>query len=291
MKAAIYGRTVNREVRPYIKELFEKLRLHRIEFTLNEKLKERIGDSFDISDINTYPDQGQLSNDIDLMITMGGDGTFLDASCLIMNSGIPVLGINLGRLGFLARHAKEDIASVVECLAKQQWTKSPRSVISLQTDKGLFGDKNFALNELTVNRTDSTAMITVHAYIDDVYLNSYWADGLIISTPTGSTGYSLSCGGPIVMPGSKNFVITPIAPHNLATRPFVIPDYSTIKLRVEGRSKRFLTSLDSRTVKISKGDELTIRKGDFFIYLVDLGNIDFMTTLRNKLLWGLDRRN
>jgi len=147
------------------------------------------------------------------------------------------------------------------------------------------------LNELTVNRTDSTAMITVHVYINDKYLNSYWADGLIIATPTGSTGYSMSCGGPIVMPGSKNFVITPIAPHNLATRPFVLPDDVTLRLCVEGRSSRFLASLDSRTVKITKKDELIVRKGSFFVYLADLGQTDYLTTLRNKLLWGLDRRN
>ncbi len=290
MRAAVFGRRVNKEVRPFIIELFKALNKYNIEFIVNEKLKDRMRTEL-LAETDTYPDQGKLHPEVDLVITMGGDGTFLDATSLVLQSGIPILGINLGRLGFLARHSKDQIEYLVSVLAEKKWTKQPRSVVQLFTERNLYGDENYALNEITVNRTDTTAMLTIHAYINNKYLNSYWADGLIVATPTGSTGYSMSCGGPIVMPGSKNFVITPIAPHNLATRPLVIPDDVTVSLRVEGRSKSFLTSLDSRIVKISKEDELVIKKGDFFIYIVDLGEIDYMTTLRNKLLWGLDRRN
>jgi NAD+ kinase len=290
MRVAIFGRRVNKDVRPFIQDLFQLLIEHRIDFIVNELLKEKMRSDL-LTDISTYHEHGVLGNEIDLMITMGGDGTFLDATKVVWQNEIPILGINLGRLGFLARNAKEDMRLIVELVAKRNWVRQPRSVIQVSANRDLWGEENYALNELTVNRTDSTAMITVHAYVNDKYLNSYWADGLIIATPTGSTGYSMSCGGPIVMPGSKNFVITPIAPHNLATRPLVLPDDVTLKLCVEGRSSRYLASLDSRTVKINKKDELTVRKGSFFIYLADLGQTDYLTTLRNKLLWGLDRRN
>jgi len=229
---------------------------------------------------------------IDLLISVGGDGTFLETIHIVRDSGIPVLGVNTGRLGFLASTHKDEIKEVLEYIHNDKYRLQNRTVLTLETKENLFGENNFALNELTVHKKDSSSMITIHAYFGDLYLNSYWADGLIISTPTGSTAYSLSCGGPIVVPGSGSFVITPIAPHNLNVRPIVVPDNRTIRLKIEGRGEEeFLCTLDSKSVTIDSSIELYIKKANFELNVVQTDKQNFLNTIRNKMMWGLDSRN
>jgi NAD+ kinase len=227
----------------------------------------------------------------DIMITLGGDGTILQAITLLKDSGIPVLGINLGRLGFLASVEKKIIKKAVKQLINKEYTTVSRSLLGLKCNLPLFDHFPFALNDFTLNKRDTSSMITIHTYIDNVLLNSYWADGIIISTPTGSTGYSLSCGGPIIFPDSQNIVITPVAPHNLNVRPIVIPDTLSISLKVEGRTDSFMCTLDSRYETITSAHRIEINKGNFFINFVQLKGQTFMKTISEKLLWGLDKRN
>jgi NAD+ kinase len=209
----------------------------------------------------------------------------------VQDSGIPVLGINVGRLGFLSSISKQEITQCLDSLFKGHYTLDKRRLLKLDSSINLFGDVNYALNELTIHKKDSSSMIIINTFINGEYLNSYWADGLIIATPTGSTGYSLSCGGPIIAPHSENFVITPIAPHNLNVRPIVVSDENVISLEVEGRSQYFIASLDARSVTIDSTVSLAIKKSDFTMNLVRIGNDNFLDTLRKKLNWGLDSRN
>ena len=191
----------------------------------------------------------------------------------------------------MASTYKENIVNVLNSIKDNKYRLQTRSMLNLITEEQLFGEDNFALNELTVHKKDSSSMITIHTYIGDLYLNSYWADGLIVATPTGSTAYSLSCGGPIMVPGAQDYVITPIAPHNLNVRPVVVPDDRTIRLKIEGRGKEYLCSLDSRSVTIDSAVELTIKKANFQINVIQTENQNFLNTIRNKMMWGLDRRN
>ncbi len=232
-----------------------------------------------------------LESKPDLVITLGGDGTILQAITLLKDSGIPILGINLGRLGFLASVEKKIIKKAVRQLISQEYTIVKRSLLSLGCNLPLFSKFPFALNDFTLNKRDTSSMITIHTYINNVLLNSYWADGIIISTPTGSTGYSLSCGGPIIFPDSRNFVITPVAPHNLNVRPIVIPDDLCISLKVEGRTDSFMCTLDSRYETITSAHSIEIRKSNFDINFIQLKGQTFMKTISEKLLWGLDKRN
>lgn len=228
-----------------------------------------------------------------LLICIGGDGTMLKAATLVKDSTIPMMGINAGRLGFLANVQKQNISLALEKIIKKQYNLSPRTLLCLQTNPvfSAIENLNFALNEITVSRKDTASMIRIEAYLNDEYLNSYWADGLIISTPTGSTGYSLSCGGPVIMPTTQSLVITPIAPHNLNARPFIIPDDMEIKLKVSGRELQHLVSLDSRILIIPNNVELTIKKTNFKINMIEFEDESFLKTLRMKLLWGEDKRN
>jgi NAD+ kinase len=232
-----------------------------------------------------------LVHRIDFVITMGGDGTMLNAVTLVRDSGVPLLGINLGRLGFLASIEKRYIAQSVEKLRRGQYLIEERVMLYLESHPGLFGDIPFALNDCTLLKRDTSSMITINAFLNGDYLNSYWADGLIIATPTGSTGYSLSCGGPIVFPRSGNFVITPVAPHNLNVRPIVISDDSVISFEIEGRGENFICTLDSRFELINAQHQLAVRKNDFPIKLVQLQDVTFLNTIREKLGWGEDVRN
>jgi NAD+ kinase len=227
----------------------------------------------------------------DFMFCLGGDGAMLDTLCIVKDSGVPVLGINTGRLGFLSGISNNEIQNPIKAVLTGQYSIDKRNLLKLSSTSNLFSGLNFALNEVTIHKKDSSSMMIVHAYVDDEYLNSYWADGLIISTPTGSTGYNLSCSGPIIMPGSNVFVITPIAPHNLNVRPLIIPNDKTIKLKLEGRDDEFLVSLDSRSVGVNSTEELQIQKGDFQLNIVRPTDHSFLSTLRNKLTWGLDARN
>jgi NAD+ kinase len=228
-----------------------------------------------------------------MFISIGGDGTILRAATFVRKSNIPILGINAGRLGFLASIQKENIDAFLKMVIEKKYTISPRTLLSLSCSPSNsdIQNINFAMNEITVSRKDTTSMITIETYLNDEYLNSYWADGLIISTPTGSTGYSMSCGGPILTPNVKSLVITPIAPHNLNARPLVIPDETEIRLKVSGREENYLVSLDSRIASIQKESILVIKKTSFKINMVEIPEETFLKTLRNKLLWGEDKRN
>lgn len=228
----------------------------------------------------------------DFLVALGGDGTILRATTLIRDSCVPIVGINLGRLGFLASIEKSMIASTVEQLKAGYYQIEVREMLELVGERSLFGELPFALNDFTLLKRDTSSMITVHAYVNGEYLNSYWADGLIVATPTGSTGYSLSCGGPIVFPGSGNFVITPVAPHNLNVRPVVISDDAVVSFEVEGRADNFLATLDSRHAVIDESDNpLAVRKNPFTTRLVRIGGHGFQRTIRGKLNWGADARN
>ncbi len=241
----------------------------------------------------TFSSHTELDSSFDMLISIGGDGTMLRAATLVRDSGIPLLGVNAGRLGFLASVQKENIANFLQLVIEKKYTISPRSLLSLQCipENEDIQELNFALNEISVSRKDTTSMITIETDLNDEYLNSYWADGLIIATPTGSTGYSLSCGGPILTPDVSSFVITPIAPHNLNARPLVIPDSTEIRLRVSGREDFYLVSLDSRIASVRNESILIIKKTPYKINMVEIMGETFLKTLRNKLLWGEDKRN
>ena len=292
MKVAVYGKQFQQEVAPFVHELFLELEKAQMEVLVYEPFYNFLSQQIRLNlFLGTYNSYEELKKNIDLFISVGGDGTILDATTLIRDSEIPIIGVNTGRLGFLADIAKDQIPKTIKQLINKQFSIDQRTLIKLETEQPLFSGLDFALNEVTISRKDTTSMITITTYINDQYLNSYWADGLIIATPTGSTGYSLSCGGPIVMPGSENFIITPIAPHNLNVRPLVISDKYEIKVKVEGRAKQFLVALDSRIQTMDAGLELTIKKESFKINMIETETQDFSSPLRNKLLWGLDKRN
>jgi NAD+ kinase len=293
MKLAIYGVRFYEQAKDYIQLLFSELKKINAEIVVFEQLAEALEQNIEINQsYTTFADHEDLAKeDFDFMITIGGDGTILSAATLIRDLSIPVLGINTGRLGFLANISKHHIQKTLIQLKKGRYELKERSLIAVQNMQGVFGELNFAVNEITINRKDTTSMISVKVCIDGNYLNTYWADGLIIATPTGSTGYSLSCGGPIVMPGTHNLVITPIAPHNLNVRPLIIDDNHELTIHVQGREDQYLIGLDSRIYTVPLGAEIKLRKSDFTLTMVELENHDYPSTLRNKLLWGLDRRN
>lgn len=292
MKIALYARQLAPEYLPFVRELLKELGRHQCELFIYQPFLHRIKSlGSDIPGNTPFNSGSEIRGKVDFLFSLGGDGTILDTLTLVQDSGIPVLGINIGRLGFLTSVDTEEISSALEALIKGHFSLDKRSLLRLESNRNLFGGVNYALNELTIHKKDSSSMIIINTYLNGEYLNSYWADGLIISTPTGSTGYSLSCGGPIVAPYSGNFVITPIAPHNLNVRPIVVSDQNVISLEVQGRSQYFLASLDSRSVTIDSAISLAVRKEDFTMNLVRLGNINFLDTLRKKLNWGLDTRN
>ena len=291
MKIAIHGKTFKDEALPHLKLLFEILKANNAEVIIYEPLSILLGKKrISTYTLGIYKDHNSLQG-IDFVFTIGGDGTLLDAVTFIREKEIPILGINAGRLGFLATTQPNEIAVALEDFFNKKYTFENRTLIHLDSENDIFPGINFGLNEFTILKKDTSSMIVVHAYIDDVYLNSYWADGLIVSTPTGSTGYSLSCGGPLVMPGSKNFIISPISPHNLNVRPMVVSDDSVISFRIESRSKNILIALDSRSKSIPYATTLTVRKEKFSAKLVQLHSYSFLETLRSKLNWGLDLRN
>lgn len=242
------------------------------------------------SEVKAFCNSEELIAKADYVISLGGDGTLLETLEFVRKSGIPVLGVNTGRLGFLATVYKEDFSSAIQQLIKEKYTLDKRELIVLENHVDEFHNVNYALNEFTIHKKESGAMIHVDTYVDGVFLNSYFADGLIVSTPTGSTAYSLSCGGPIMLPDSDNFIITPIAPHNLNVRPIVISNHKTLSFKVSGRSDSFNVALDSRSQTATHTSELIIRKADFRFNLINLEGQHFFETLRNKLLWGLDKR-
>ncbi len=292
MRIALFGKTISEEDAPCIQHLLKKLEKIEAEIVVYESFFKNISPYVEFNkggDI--FNSHHEIRDKIDFMFSIGGDGTFLETLDLVRDSGIPIMGINIGRLGFLSSISKDEINSSIDALCNKMYKIEERALLKVTKPKKLFGELNYALNEITISRKESTSLIVIHVYIDDTFVNSYWADGLIISTPTGSTAYSLSSGGPIVTPGSENFLVTPIATHNLTVRPIVIRDDSVIRIKAEGRDKNFFVSLDSRFETIDKNQELIVEKGDYKINLVQMNRKDFFTTIRDKLNWGLDRRN
>jgi len=292
MKIGVYGRAFGDSFIPYIQELFTTLGNSDVELSVYHSFLLYLKPRIELPDnVRPFTSKDNIASQIDCLFSIGGDGTFLNASLLLGKSDTPILGINTGRLGFLSSIAKEDIGVALQEVLERKYTLEQRTLLELDSPGDLFDEKPYALNELTIHKKDSSSMITIHTYLNNQFLNSYWADGLILATPTGSTAYSLSCGGPIILPTVESFILTPIAPHNLNVRPIVIPDTSTVTLRVEGRGREFLASLDSRSETIDASFELTVRKADYKINLIQLKNESFLNTMRNKLMWGIDRRN
>ncbi|GET46138.1 NAD kinase [Capnocytophaga felis] len=293
MKIAIYAQQYSENYKKVFEDLFAHIEpsdVVYVEQKLFEDLKREAILSNECKSFTCFSD---LDASFDVMLTIGGDGTILRAITFVRNLNIPILGINVGRLGFLATAQKDEIENVFSALRTKNYKITERSVIEaiVSSDGKPVSEINFALNEITVTRKNTASMITINTELNGEFLTSYWADGLIISTPTGSTGYSLSCGGPVIIPNAKNFVITPIAPHNLNARPLVIPDDTEIKLTISGREKKYLISFDSRIETLLNKVSVTIRKADFSIKMIRLEGESFINTLRNKLLWGEDNRN
>jgi NAD+ kinase len=294
MKVAIYGQYYQNSTEPIIRDIFVFFNKNNVELIIESNFLEMLYDKKIVQkDYNTFSSHTELDSSFDMLISIGGDGTILRAATLVRDSGIPILGINAGRLGFLATVQKENIDEFLQIVIDKKYTLSKRTLLSLSCTppNEALQDINFAMNEISVSRKDTTSMITIDTYLNSEFLNSYWADGLIISTPTGSTGYSLSCGGPILTPDVKSLVITPIAPHNLNARPLVIPDETEIELKVSGREDNYLVSLDSRITSVANESILTIKKTPFQINMVEIPDETFLKTLRTKLLWGEDKRN
>lgn len=294
MKLAIFGKYFKDEKFAEIQAFFDALIQNGIAFSVYRKFKDDcIRNGLHIpDDLATFDEQtGFESGMFDFMVCIGGDGTILSSIEIVKEAQIPIVGINTGRLGFLAGVAAQDSVKLILELEKGHFSIDNRTLLELSSDKNMFGGVKYALNDFVIHKKDSSSMITIHAYINGEFLNSYWSDGLIISTPTGSTGYNLSCGGPILYPSSQSFVITPIAPHNLNVRPMIISDQNVISFEVEGRSSSFLATLDSRSESIENNTQLAIKKADFCLNLVRLNGDNYLQTLREKLMWGYDNRN
>lgn len=297
MNITVHGLSFEKEFAPFLENLITVLHQHQANIFLSPTFHKALTNTgAKASYFELISSREQLSI-MDFVISVGGDGTLLDTVSYVGAMEIPMIGINTGRMGFLATIAKEDIEKAIQVLFSNKFTIEDRSLIGLDTDLNLafdmrpFNGTAFGLNEFTVHKRDTSSMITVHTYIDDEYLNSYWADGLIVATPTGSTGYSLSCGGPLISPAARNFVITPVSPHNLNVRPMIVPDDSVISFKIEGRSEKFLISLDSRSTAVDANVHLTVRKEKFVAKLVKFYDYSFFDTLRQKLNWGFDMRN
>jgi len=292
VKIAIYGKKVADIYIANIQFLFDELKQKDIVISIDANFHNYLQQkniSFE-DNISLFNDSKELGK-VDYLISIGGDGTFLETIVLVKDNDIPVLGINTGRLGFLSNVKTDEIAEAIDALINKAYDIDERSMLSIEANNFDFGANNYALNEITLHRTDSSTMITVHTYLDDEFLNSYWADGLIISTPTGSTAYSLSCNGPILLPDSENMIITPIAPHNLNVRPLVINDEKVLKIQIDARSENYVVALDSRSYSLPLDATLKITKTPHTIKLIRLNNHTFLTTLRSKLMWGIDKRN
>ncbi|OEK06822.1 NAD kinase [Roseivirga misakiensis] len=291
MRIALHGKSTGPEAQGCINDVFQLLEKHSIEAAISELYKSDLNEKdFSTGHLDTFKLGDDLSS-FDFILSLGGDGTILDTITYTNRSETPIVGINLGRLGFLANTPRNDIRDTFQRLVSGEFTVESRSLIRVGSDQGIFQPYNFGLNELTIVKKETSSMIVVHTYVDGDYLNSYWADGLIVATPTGSTGYSLSCGGPLVHPTQKNFIITPVSPHNLNVRPIIVSDTSEITFEIEGRSKQFMVSLDSRSQSIDDSAKISVRREEFEAKLVRFNNDRYFDTLRQKLNWGLDARN
>lgn len=293
MKVGIYAKTLSKKIHEHLPQLLNSLNKNNAHIWLHPNFEHKQGKIDHIPSLTRQNiiDSESLPNNLDFFITIGGDGTFLEALAEIKLKNIPLLGINTGRLGFLADISPNEIEETINFIANEQFRIENRSIIEVQIDPTQNIQFPYAINDLTVHKRDTSSMIVVHVYIDNDFLANYWADGLIISTPTGSTAYSLSSGGPIVSPNSNNLIITPIASHNLTVRPLVIPDHHKISLKIESRDSKFLLSLDSRSFVIDETLEIQVKKAENQISLIKLNNHSYFSTLRNKLMWGVDNRN
>jgi NAD+ kinase len=296
MKVAIYsrgGQSLESQDVVGLCDLLHSAGITPVVYTEMKHCFSAISDNLD-ADSNVpafFLDEKELDSSYDALISLGGDGTLLDTVCLVRDKKIPVLGVNYGRLGFLASLGKEKLAEAVEALKLRTYVLDQRDLLHLDASIPLFGDAPFALNEFTIHKREFSPMIKIHTYLNGEFLNTFWSDGLIVSTPTGSTGYSLSCNGPVVFPDSASFVITPIAPHNLNIRPIVVPNHNVISFEVEGRMEDFICTMDSRKEVVKKDTELAIRRENFNFHLLRLNENNFLRTLREKLTWGFDKRN
>ncbi len=292
MKIAVYSRQIDAEQYEALQLFFDILNEKNIEIIIWQHFYEQVKNTIHFAKTPEifYLDT-QLLKNIECVISLGGDGTLLDTVTLIQDKKIPVMGINFGRLGFLASIGKDEIKNAIEALLKQSYVTDKRTLIQINADIPLFSNVPYALNEFAIHKQDVSSMIKIHTYLNGEFLNTYWADGIIVATPTGSTGYSLSCGGPIVFPDSGSFVITPVAPHNLNVRPIIIPDSTIISFEVEGRMDNYICALDARREIVPKNIQIALKKQDFNINLIRLNENNFLQTLRNKLLWGFDKRN
>ncbi|MBL7827130.1 MAG: NAD kinase [Saprospiraceae bacterium] len=293
MRVLVFGKQFKEKDQPFVQELFDSLFREAVEVMAYGPYLRDIHGKIHFSGVcDSFESYADFQNQrIDFVIVLGGDGTMLAAVTLVRDTCVPMLGINLGRMGFLATIDKQHIRDAVEKLVANQFAILERTMLYLESHPPLFDEMPYALNDCTLLKRDTSSMITIHTFLNGDYLNSYWADGIIIATPTGSTGYSLSCGGPVVFPGSGNFVITPVAPHNLNVRPIVISDESVISFEIEGRGENFICTLDSRFELINSHHQIAVRKNDFPVRLVQLRDITFLNTIREKLGWGEDIRN
>lgn len=293
MFIAIYGRNIEAEYVPSLKRLVESLQERQVGLLCEEGfaglLQEKYGyaPGFD----RTFGKEGLAAGEVSMLLSIGGDGTFLNSVVYVKQSGVPVLGVNSGRLGFLANVRTDEVEEAVACIVACRYTIEQREMLQLRVDDRALPGFDYALNEVGILKAATSSLLNIHAYIGEVYLTTYWADGLVVATPTGSTAYSLSGGGPIVSPDCRNIILTPICPHNLSMRPLVVPNDAEICLQVESRSRDFVLSMDSRIQKIGDGHRLMIKTHDTKLNVVTLNGHNYYETLRNKLMWGEDRRN
>ena len=292
MKAAIYSRVMEDEQRKDIQLFFDELANQKINPVIFQPFFEEIKNKINLpSNTTTFSISEDLTQEIEFIVSLGGDGTLLDTITLVRDKKISIMGINFGRLGFLASIGRDEVQKAVKAMSQRTYVVDRRTLIHLDASISMFGDVPYALNDFSIHKRDVAAMIKIHTYLNGEFLNTYWADGLIVATPTGSTGYSLSCNGPVVFPDSGSFVITPVAPHNLNVRPIIVPDSNIISFEIESRTDQIICALDSRREVVSKDVQLAIKKERFDINLVRLSENNFLQTLRNKLTWGLDKRN
>jgi NAD+ kinase len=292
MKVAIYSRGLDTEQGAHLDILLEALTRFDVCILIYQPLLLQFNQvAVRFPALVPFLTSADLPEELHCLISLGGDGTLLDTVTLVRNKKIPVLGINFGRLGFLAGISRDELSSAVDALVNRTFIIDKRTLIHLDSDKKLFGDAPFGLNEFAIHKRDTSPMIKVHAYLNGEFLNTYWADGLIVSTPTGSTGYNMSCNGPILFPESSSFVITPVAPHNLNVRSIIVPDTSIISFEIESRADMFICALDARREIVDKSIQLAVKKEAFGVNLVRLNENSFLSTLRTKLAWGLDKRN
>jgi NAD+ kinase len=293
MKVAIYSRGVDLDQQQSLNALLSELNRYDSTIYVFADLIEK----FDLNEASgknaliPFTSILDLQNIVDCLISLGGDGTVLDTVTIVGNTTIPILGINYGRLGFLATISKDELSIMVEALVNRSYVIEKRSLLHLDSNLPIFGSAPYALNEFAIHKRDTSPMIKIHTYLNGEFLNSYWADGIIVATPTGSTGYNMSCNGPILFPDSASFVITPVAPHNLNVRSIVVPDSSVISFEVEGRTEELICAMDARKEIVAKNIQLAVKKENFMVHFIRLNENSYLTTLRTKLTWGLDKRN